>query len=87
MFFQPPGARIGMREHGERTRQHSVGPIKAAVKDKATGRPPEIFKASFFLCMVKMRIAGYLYNPMIFQVKYRMNRFFIFTIFRGLITI
>jgi hypothetical protein len=47
-----------MREHVERTRPHGVGPIKAAVKDKVTGPPPEIFKASFFLCMVKMRIAA-----------------------------
>jgi pantetheine-phosphate adenylyltransferase len=37
-----------MREHVERTRQHGVGPIKVAVKDKATGPPPDDFFTSLF---------------------------------------
>jgi hypothetical protein len=38
-----------MREHVESTRQHGVGPIKAAVKDKATGPPPDDFFRRFFI--------------------------------------
>jgi hypothetical protein len=48
-----------MREHVESTRQHSVGRIKAAVKDKATGRPPDdFFRHLFYRKFCKSKIAG-----------------------------
>jgi hypothetical protein len=47
-FFQPTGARIGIQEYDKRKKQHGVGPIKAAVKYKAIGRPPMIFLGVFW---------------------------------------